>query len=313
MTHSSSVDSMPHHELAGPIVATRGLTKHYRDKDILTGVDVDIARNSITGLLGRNGAGKTTLLKIVAGHIRQTSGRVAVLGSEPYDNDAVTSRIAFIRESMSYPDGFRISHALAAARIAYPLWDDAYARTLLDGFELPIDRRIKKLSRGMTSMVGIVIGLASRAPLTLFDEPYLGLDAVARQQFYDLLLADYAVRPRTIVLSTHLIEEIADLLEYVILIDDGRAVVSEDRDRLRDRGHLISGRTSDVGRIVPQRDVLRRETLGGLERVSVDQLDASTRAEAVAAGLDVEPLTLQQLMVALTGRTESPTLEEVAR
>lgn len=319
MTHPSAVeptahDQWPqHHELAGPIVGMRGVTKRYRDKEILKGVDVEIPRNSITGLLGRNGVGKTTLLKIVAGQIRPTSGDIAVLGSEPYDNDSVSSRIAFIRESMNYPDTFRVRHALGAARIAYPSWDERYADELLDVFDLPRDRRIKKLSRGMTSMLGIVIGLASRAPLTLFDEPYLGLDAVARQQFYDLLLADYAQRPRTVVLSTHLIEEIADLLEYVVLLDDGTTLVADDREHLRDRGFRVSGRTSDLDRIVPRRDVLRRETLGGIGRVSVDHLEPSVRAEADAVGLDVEPLSLQQLVVAITGHQQPPTLQEVSR
>ena len=131
------------------------------------------------------------------------------------------SRLCFIKEGQRYPDQFRVCDAVAAAAAVFPAWDADLAAQLIADFELPPKRAIKKLSRGMTSAVGIVLGLASRAPVTLFDEPYLGLDAVARQLFYDRLLADYAEHPRTIVLSTHLIEEISDLLEHVLLIDRG--------------------------------------------------------------------------------------------
>src|SRR6201999_3018648 len=112
-------------------------------------------------------------------------------------------------------------------------WDAGLADMLMADFDLRPDKVIKKLSRGMRSALGITIGLAARAELTLFDEPYAGLDAVARQLFYDRLLADYAEHPRTIVLSTHLIDEIGDLVERVLLLDHGRLVLDEDADVLR--------------------------------------------------------------------------------
>jgi ABC-type glutathione transport system ATPase component len=124
--------------------------------------------------------------------------------------------------------------------MVYPEWDADLAASLLADFDLPAKRSVKKLSRGMTSAVGIVLGLASRAPLTLFDEPYLGLDAVARQLFYDRLIADYAEHPRTVVLSTHLIEEIAGLLERVLLIDRGRVLLDADAESLRDSAVTVT-------------------------------------------------------------------------
>src|SRR6185437_4426143 len=136
-------------------------------------------------------------------------------------------------ESQKYPDTFRIIDVLAVAKTLYPDWDDAYAKSLIEDFRLPIKRKIKKLSRGMLSSVGIVVGLASRAPLTIFDEPYLGLDAVARVLFYDRLLEDYAEYPRTVILSTHLIDEVSRLLEHVLVIDNGKLLLDEDADALR--------------------------------------------------------------------------------
>jgi ABC-2 type transport system ATP-binding protein len=170
----------------------RDVTMRFRGHTALDGVSTVIERDSITGLLGRNGAGKTTLMQLLTGHRLPTSGSVEVLGGAPYENEGVLSRICFVKEGQRYPDHFRVRDALDAAALVYPDWDADLAADLLRDFDLPVKRPIKKLSRGMTSALGIVIGLASRAPVTLFDEPYLGLDAVARQLSYDRLLADYA-------------------------------------------------------------------------------------------------------------------------
>jgi ABC-type multidrug transport system ATPase subunit len=125
------------------------------------------------------------------------------LGANPVENDAILRRIVLVREDQVFPD-LKVRHALRVASWFYPNWSAALAEALLTEFDLPVDRAIKKLSRGMRSALGIVIGLAARAEVTLFDEPYAGLDAVARQLFYDRLLADYSNHPRTVLLSTHL-------------------------------------------------------------------------------------------------------------
>ena len=116
----------------------------------------------------------------------------------------------------------------------------------VDDFNLPLKRRIKKLSRGMLSAVGIVIGLASRAPLTIFDEPYLGLDVVSRGLFYDRLMEDYLEHPRTVILSTHLIDEVSNLLEHVLVIDNGKLIIDEDAEDLRGKS-VYSHRASFEG------------------------------------------------------------------
>jgi ABC-2 type transport system ATP-binding protein len=158
----------------------------------------------------------------------------------------------------------------------------------------------------MTSAVGIVIGLASRAPLTIFDEPYLGLDAVARQLFYDRLVADYAEHPRTVLLSTHLIEEIGDLLEHVLVLDHGRLLLSEDADTARESAVTVSGPADLVASFARGRRVLHTETLGGLQRSMVRTEGSQDRSAARSLGLAVEPTSLQQYVVALSRRTESP-------
>src|SRR3954453_6217559 len=278
----------------------RDVTMRFREQTALDGVSLSIEQDSITGLLGRNGAGKTTLLQLLTGHRLPTRGSVEVFGAAPYENDAVLADIAFIKEGQRYPDAFRVRDALAAAAMVFPKWDDDLAHQLVREFDLPEKRPVKKLSRGMNSAVGIIIGLASRAPLTLFDEPYLGLDAVARQQFYDRLLADYAEHPRTILLSTHLIEEIADLLEHVLLIDRGRVLLDADAESLRDSALTVTGPAEKVQAFARQHELLHSESLGGHARAVVRIHGAADRHAAASHGLSVESTNLQQLMVAMS-------------
>jgi ABC-2 type transport system ATP-binding protein len=174
-----------------PVISVSGLTRRYRDHVALDQVSLEVEAGSIVGLLGRNGAGKTTLLRILAGQEFPSAGAVLVHGAGPAENEAVLRRMVFVREDQLYPD-VQVRHALLAASWFYPNWSAELADALLADFGLPADRAIKKLSRGMRSALGIVIGIAARAEVTLFDEPYAGLDAVARQIFYDRLLADYA-------------------------------------------------------------------------------------------------------------------------
>jgi len=281
-------------------VAVQGVTMRFREHTALDDVSTTFERDAITGLLGRNGAGKTTLMQLVAGHRVPTSGSVRVFGGNPYEHDAILRDVCFIKEGQRYPDHFRIHDALSVAAMLFPNWDADLAASLLRDFDLPAKRNIKKLSRGMTSAVGIVIGLASRAPLTVFDEPYLGLDAVARQLFYDRLIADYAENPRTVVLSTHLIEEIAPLLERVLLIDHGRVLLDADAESLRDSALTVSGPGDKVLAFARQHELLHSESLGGHARAVVRVRGAAARREAAGAGLAVEPTNLQQLIVAMS-------------
>jgi len=207
-----------------PAISVVGLSRLYRGQLALDNVSFDIEPGSITGLLGRNGAGKTTFMRIVAGHEFASAGTVTVLGACPVENETVLRQMVFVREDQAYPD-FRVRHAVQAASWFYPNWSHELAGALLEEFGLPPNRKVKKLSRGMRSALGIVIGLAARAEVTLFDEPYAGLDPVARQLFYDRLLAEYAEHPRTVLLSTHLIDEAAGLMERVMVIDRGRIVL----------------------------------------------------------------------------------------
>ena len=289
-----------------PAISVAGLTRHYRDQVALDHVSLELGTGSITGLLGRNGAGKTTLLRILAGQEFPSSGSVRVLGAPPAENDAVLQRMVFVREDQAYPD-IKVGHALRAASWFHPNWDAGLAGQLIADFGLGPKKSIKRLSRGMRSALGITIGLAARAEVTLFDEPYAGLDAVARQIFYDRLLAEYAERPRTILLSTHLIDEAAALFERVVVIDQGRVVLEAAADGLRGVATTVSGPVLAVQDFTAGRPIWNQRRLGSQASVvTVGQLDEASRARARSLGLDLVPLTLQQLVVHAAGWPAAP-------
>jgi len=286
---------------ASEVGVVRGVGKRYGTFTALEDVSFAVRENVIHGLLGRNGAGKSTLMRMLAGHALPTAGSVGVFGGNPFENDAITQRICFAAETQLYPDHFRVKDVLTAARLLYPTWDQPYAEELVDLFNLPKNRQIRKLSRGMRSAVGIVTGLASRAPLTMFDEPYLGLDATSRQLFYEQMLADYIANPRTIVLSTHLIDEVSELIEHVLVIDRGRLVIDEEAELLRGRAVTVSGPAGTVDEFTSGMTRLHEERLLGQSRVTVLG-DAQAPQHARALGLDVQPVSLQELVVRSTSQ-----------
>ena len=178
------------------------------------------------------------------------------------------------------------------------------AAALAADFGLPPGRRVQRLSKGMRSALGIVIGLAARAEVTLFDEPYAGLDPVARQLFYDRLLADYAEHPRTILLSTHLVDEAAGLFERVLVLDHGTVMLDAAADAVRGAATSVTGPAIAVAEFTAGRAVWDRRRVGSQESaVAAGVLEDTDRAWAAALRLHLEPLSLQQIVVHAAGAT----------
>lgn len=286
------------------VVELKRITKTYGKVKAVDDISFSLEPDKIYGLLGRNGAGKTTVMHMITAQLFATSGELNVFGEAPYENNRVLSQVCFIKESQKYPDNFRVIDVLEVAALLYKNWDNEYARSLIEEFRLPLGRKVKKLSRGMLSSVGIVVGLASRAPLTIFDEPYLGLDAVARALFYDRLIEDYAAHPRTVVLSTHLIDEVSRMLEHVIVIDNGRLILDEDAEMLRGRAFKVVGPAAKVEAFAADKETIYRETMGGFVSVTVmGNLRGTDRVQAEEAGLEIAPVSMQQMIVYMTNHS----------
>ncbi len=288
-------------------VHTENLSVRFAGTPALDRLDLRLAPGKIHGLLGRNGSGKSTLAAVLAGFRQPDEGEVRIEGAgigtplAPYENAVVTSRICLIRESGDVADSLQVRHALALAESLRPYWNADLAGELLDRFEVPTNKRMQRLSRGKKSALGVVLGLASRAPLTIFDETYLGMDVPSRAAFYDALITDYAEVPRTIVLSTHLVSEVSTLLEDVVILDNGRLVTQSPVDALRGRGASIVGPAKVVDDFTAEFTVLAEERLGGTKSATVlGDLDPALVAQAASAGLEIGPVGLQDLFVHLT-------------
>jgi ABC-2 type transport system ATP-binding protein len=292
-----------------------GVSRRFGRTTALDDVSAEVPAGIVCGLLGRNGAGKTTLMSILAGHDRPSEGTVEILGSDPFEQSAVMSSISFIRDNQRYPEDFKLRHVLRVAPRFHERWDAALAAELVDAFRLPSRTTVKKMSRGQQSGLGIVIGLASRAPLTVFDEPYLGLDATARRIFADRLLATRMDEsdPRTIVLSTHLIDEMEQLLDHVVILDGGRLVRSGATEDVTAGAWALSGPAEAVQRLAAGRTPLSTHRVGGLVSLVFDgEAPEGLAVEARAAGAQIAPVGLQDLVAAFGDRTSAPSRAEAA-
>ncbi|PSL03552.1 ABC-2 type transport system ATP-binding protein [Haloactinopolyspora alba] len=282
-------------------IDVQGLTVRFGDVTAVDDLSVRLAGGKIYGLLGRNGSGKTTLMSAIAAFLQADRGRVLVDGEQPYENPAVTEQICLVRDSGDLADQDSARAALKRAAKFRPNWDAEFAERLIELFRVPTRRGVARMSRGQRSALGVTVGLASRAPVTMLDESYFGMDAPSRYAFYDVLLEDYIEHPRTIVISTHLIEEVTRLFEEVVIIDQGRLVAHDETEALRMRGAAVTGAVSAVEAFTDGMTVLAERRLGGTKSVTVfGAMGAEQRARASEFDVELEPVALQDLFVHLT-------------
>ncbi|MDD4835219.1 MAG: ABC transporter ATP-binding protein, partial [Lutispora sp.] len=249
------------------------ISKNYGKTNALSDVNMKIQKDKIYGLLGRNGAGKSTLLNIISAQVFPSDGAVKVFGEAPYENEKALKNLCMVKESGMFLKDVKVEDALSIASYFYPNWDKNLAKRLLDDFELDEKKEYKNLSLGMKSQLGIITGLSSRAPLTIFDEPYIGLDAAGRQLFYDVLIEDYMENPRTIILSTHLIDEVSNLLEEIIILHKGSVKLEGNSDDIKKKAFYIIGMKDQVEKHISNKKVLHREEFGkNLAAVTFDEI-----------------------------------------
>lgn len=280
-------------------IQIRNLNKSFGKKHVLHDITVNFAPNRVHGLLGANGVGKTTLMSVILNHKFRSSGEILIDGEDPRENAKVLERTCFIHEDQKFHDDDTPASLLRILPTFYPNWDGELARRLASRFHLPMGTRAVKLSRGQRSGLVIVIALAARAPYTFMDEPYLGLDPGHRALFYEEFARAMAEHPRTVILSTHLIDEVSDLLENVVMLEDGRVTVDADIDQARDSAFVLRGLEPVVRELVGGRRILREHRLGNILSVTIDGTateDDHRRADD--ANVSVEPVTLQELVAA---------------
>ncbi|MCI8878024.1 MAG: ABC transporter ATP-binding protein [Oscillospiraceae bacterium] len=282
------------------------ITKAYGGREVLRDISLTLEPGRIYGLIGRNGAGKTTLLSILTAQNPATGGTVSLDGQPVWENRKSLEKLCFSRELTANAESglaaMKVKEYLRIASIYYPGWDKEMEKRLVELFQLNTKKKLAKLSKGMLSMVTIIVAMCSKAPYTILDEPVAGLDVVAREQFYKLLLEEYTETGRTFVVSTHIIEEASDILEEVIVLHEGRLLLMEETQSLLERVRHVSGKAEEVDAATAGLELHHTETVGRSKGVTVFLQPGQSVDET--RDVSVQPVSLQRAFVALCGEEE---------
>lgn len=278
------------------------LSLNYGSHEALHNVSFNCNQKKIYGLLGRNGAGKTSLLSILASFRQQTGGTLTIDGKDVFENANIMQHVILVYNKDYKDESDNVNEVLKGIERYRPYFDMDYAQTLIRKFNLPLDKKVKSFSTGMQSALNVTIGLASRVPITIFDEAYLGMDAPTREIFYQELLEDQANHPRMMIISTHLVSEMDYLFEEILILHQGRMVLQDDYESLLTKGASITGEISAVDDFIQGMKILSTQQLGPIKSAMVfEELSENDKRTAQVKGLEVASISLQDLFIHLTG------------
>lgn len=278
-------------------IQINNVTKRYDDVTALDNVSFSFEYGKIYGFLGRNGAGKSTLINIIANRIFADKGEVLIDNLSARENMDVHEKIFCMSEADLYDTGLKIKqHFMWTARF-YDIFDINKAFSIAEKFALNTDKKYRELSKGYQSVFKLAIALSLNVPYVIFDEPVLGLDANHRELFYELLLQDYEDHQRTIIIATHLIEEVANIIEEVVLIDSGRVLLQESVENLMNKGYCISGHSDEVDAYCKNKKIIGYDELGNLKLVYIL---GEREPLPPNSSLQISNMNLQKLFIKLT-------------
>ena len=283
------------------MIEIKNVSKNFGSTRALDQVNIQIRENCIVGLLGNNGAGKTTLLNVITNRLYPDSGEVTVDGEPVADNDNALSKLFMLGEQTLYPEDMRVRKAFEVSARLYPDFDLERAKELAAMFDLNTRKKITALSTGYTSIFKLIAALSVNTPYLLLDEPVLGLDARHRDMFYKLLIEKYAQSNCTIIVSTHLIQEISNLIEHTLIIRNGRIIKDMPRDELLAGNYKISGPAGLVDRYLEGRTVISQSSLGGLKTAC---LQGTPDEQTLTTGLELGSVNLQDYFISLMNGEE---------
>lgn len=289
------------------MLVTDKVSKYYKNNIVLDNVSLSFEEGKIYGLLGRNGVGKTTLLRIISNQIVNYQGEVKLFGSNLKENSKATENVLFVNE-------FMLPKALQDEKIKYifkwvsnflPNWDEEYKNQLLEEFNLDPKVKFKKLSKGNKNLISLIIGLASGTKYTLYDEPSVGLDANNRYKFYQQLMKNTEETNRTSIISTHIIDEVENIFEEVIILENAKVLMDEEIIKIQEKSLSLVGPRGEILRILGDRNIIEDESIGSLGVISIyDELSMEEKIRLKNAGVEITKLSLQKLFVYLTNKEE---------
>jgi ABC-2 type transport system ATP-binding protein len=282
-----------------PLVQASGLTVRFGAKTALDGVGFTIPKGRVVGLLGHNGAGKTTLMRALVGLIR-AEGRLSVLGRAPYaERTALLAEACYIPDVAILPRWARVEDLVTMTAGLHPRFSADRARQLLRRTSVKPSDRVKALSKGMVAQTHLALVAAIDAKLMILDEPTLGLDVLSRKAFYELLLDEWCDGERSVLVSTHQVEEVETLLSDVLMLDEGRLVLSTSLDAIEQRFVAIGHDAAAAEAVAAAHPLLRYRVMGG----SAALFDGAPPPHVEAMGRRLRP-SLVDLFVALTRKPE---------
>ena len=276
-------------------IELKNISKSFGGVHALSDVSLTFGGGKIYGLLGPNGAGKTTLLNIITNRLYADSGEVTIDGEAAPGRDRALGKVYMMAEQNLFPESMKVKGALKVTADFLPSFDLELAMSLAKKFDLPLSKKVKALSTGYSSILRLVLALSAGTPYVIFDEPVLGLDAQHRDIFYRLLMEHCGGGEQTVILSTHLIQEAAQLIEHAVIIKGGKILRNAPAEELKGAAHTVTGPVGLVDGYIAGHRVLNTTSIGGLKTVCVEgEPDAR-----VPAGLEVSPMGLQDYFISL--------------
>ncbi|EKO1911141.1 ABC transporter ATP-binding protein [Clostridium botulinum] len=282
-------------------IVIKNVTKSYQKKEVLSNISLNIETGKIYGVLGRNGAGKTTLLHLITNRAILDSGEILIDRENICENDNTLSKVYFMEEKNLFPESMKIVDVFKWTKEFYEDFDMEYAIKLSDMFKLNIKKKVKNLSTGYKSISKIIATLASGAEILIFDEPILGLDANHRELFYKELLKIYGEGEKTIIISTHIIEEISHLLEKVIILKEGKIIENDSVENILNLAYAVSGSNDAVDKYIISKNTIDIETLGSYKKATILQERTKEDLDYIKKlQLEINTVELQKLFIYLT-------------
>ena len=276
------------------MIELKHVTKQYGQATVLKNITLSIDQPGIYCLLGRNGAGKTTLLKSIAGYQNITNGTIQVDG-KTITTSTLDTGVSYI-ENFAKHFNLPVQKLIRIASEVNPNYDYDFALEMMERFELEGKKKFHHLSLGMKTMVSTIICLASNKEVILLDEPVLGFDAIMRVEFYDMLTESFRKHPRVMIVSTHIIEEIAKTIQKLIIIDKGSVRFFDTLQSVETKAFSISGLQKDVEAATQNLNIIGQDTVGGLVTSYIfDNPPKQT------ASLEIHPLSLQDFFIQMVG------------
>lgn len=285
------------------VIDCQKVSKGFRRTNALEEITFQLTEQKITGLIGRNGAGKTTLLKILAGLTKHKVGEVSVFGKNPYNNLMVSANSILVDDQMTFPDSLSLDEILQSAPAFYKRWDAQLASRLFQYFRLDLKQQHSKLSKGARATFNMIFGLSTRCELTMLDEPMNGMDEAVRKDFYRALLKHYIAHPRSILISSHHLAEIEHLLEDILLIHNGKVVLHQSLDEVKEYAVAVQGPIADVERWTEGEEILHSKRIDD-QRQYVVVKNNSKLEKARLEGAVIQALSASEVCLYMTSEAK---------